>query len=72
MGYTEHEFRKLDQEFARLDDLRRMRDLHRMRLAKRCIPCDKVVAVLGDDRVYPCKLEDGHAGRCEPDYDAGP
>ena len=33
--------------------------------------CDKVVAVLGDDLTYPCKLEAGHAGRCEPDYDAG-
>jgi hypothetical protein len=33
--------------------------------------CDKVVAVLGDENTYPCKLEAGHAGRCEPDYDAG-
>lgn len=32
--------------------------------------CDKVVAVLGDDNTYPCVLERGHPGRCQPDYEA--
>ncbi len=62
MGYpTQWEFDQMDREFCRVDDLRRERVRH----------CDKVVAVLGDDLTYPCKLEAGHAGRCEPDYDAG-
>lgn len=36
--------------------------------------CTAAVAVLGDGEqvVYPCRLEEGHEGRCEPDYDAGP
>lgn len=29
--------------------------------------CDKVVAVLGDNNTYPCRLEPDHDGPCEPD-----